>query len=140
MAEITVNINGKSYRIGCDPGEEQRVLELGAHIDRHVTHLANAGSVASEAHFLVLAGIMVCDEMMESQKALSKMQQDHDALTQRLVDLQAQIDQLQGENDRLSKNQIDPDADQIDDAAIADVIVNLAGRIETIADKMQKTK
>lgn len=67
MTEVNLNINGRSYGIACDPGQEQRVLELASHIDDRVRQLAKAGAAQNDAHLLVLASLVLADELNEAK-------------------------------------------------------------------------
>ena len=42
MAELDVSINGRSYRIACEDGEEDRLLQLSEHLDRHASKLSQS--------------------------------------------------------------------------------------------------
>lgn len=68
MAELEVSIYGKKYTISCDDGEEQRVVELGQYIDSKVRDIAYAGAASSSPHLLVLASLMITDELFEMRK------------------------------------------------------------------------
>ena len=134
MAEVNVSINGKSYKIGCDPGEEHRVAQLGAYIDQHVSNLAGTGGMASESHLLVLAGILMADELFETKDMLAHAQSQYEAVSQKLEQLTEKMEVLEAQN-RINSEAV---TENVDDSEMADVIVNLAGRIEAIADRLQK--
>lgn len=74
MGEVNLIINGKSYGIACDDGQESRVVELGKLVDTHVRSIAAAGAANNESHRLVLAGIMMADEIKELRDAVNQMQ------------------------------------------------------------------
>ncbi len=66
MARIEVSINGRAYSVACRDGDEPRVRDLAAGLDARVQRLAQTGS-ASEAHLLVLTGLMMADELEEAR-------------------------------------------------------------------------
>ncbi len=39
MAQVTVQIDGKAYRMACEEGQEGHLTELAARFDRYVMHL-----------------------------------------------------------------------------------------------------
>ena len=40
MAKVSLNINGRKYALGCDDGEEERLMRLGQKLDAvSYTHL-----------------------------------------------------------------------------------------------------
>ena len=133
MAEVTLNINGRQYRIGCDPGEEERVAELGEYIDQQVRSVAGPGVTASDAHLLVLGSIIVCDELFELKDMVKQAQSQYHAVSQKLESVTEELELLQ------SNGSANNTQDNVDDDEVADIIANLAIRIENIADRLQKT-
>lgn len=73
MPQVTVVINGRSYTIACEPGEEDRVRQLGRSIDAKVVGFAKDAPQAGEARLLVMAALMLADELGEAREALRRM-------------------------------------------------------------------
>ena len=69
MANVDISINGRVFAVACDPGQEARVRELAAMIDTRVRRLAAQSPPGStnETHLLVMAGLMLADELSEAQ-------------------------------------------------------------------------
>lgn len=67
MAEVTLSINGRPYKIGCDEGQEDRVMELGSYINNTVSQISSAGAATNDSHLLVLASLVMADELFESR-------------------------------------------------------------------------
>lgn len=65
MAEVSVSINGRQYNIACDAGQEQRVMDLANFVDGRVREIKQAGAGSNEQHLLVLASIVMADEMFD---------------------------------------------------------------------------
>lgn len=133
MAEVSLHINGRQYRIGCDPGEEERVAQLGEYIDKQVRSVAGPGVQASDAHLLVLGSIIMCDELFELKDMLAQAQNQYNAVSQKLESVSEELEYLQ------SNGSSSDTRDSFDDDEVADIIANLATRIENIADRLQKT-
>ena len=36
MAQLTIDVNGRPYVVGCEDGQEDRLMELARMFDRHV--------------------------------------------------------------------------------------------------------
>ncbi|MCB9989057.1 MAG: cell division protein ZapA [Rhodospirillales bacterium] len=70
MAEVTLTIHGQNYGIACDDGQEGRVKELGRYVDSRLREIASAGAATTESHLLVLAGLVLADEIYELREAL----------------------------------------------------------------------
>jgi cell division protein ZapA len=78
MAKVDVSINGRLYPVACDPGQEERVLELAGILDERVRKFSGGAPIGGigETHILVLAGLMLADELSES-KAFQVGGSDH---------------------------------------------------------------
>lgn len=72
MALISITINGRSYQITCDDGQESHLGELGAYIDRRVKELAQAVGQVGEPRLLVMAGLLIADELFEAKRQLAE--------------------------------------------------------------------
>jgi cell division protein ZapA len=67
MAQITVTINGRNYPVACNEGEEQRIEELGRYIDAKVKTFAHELGQIGESRLLVLAALVLADELADAQ-------------------------------------------------------------------------
>ena len=110
MAEITLTINGRSFGISCDNGQEQRVIELGHYVDARLKDISRAGAANNESHLLVLTALMLADEIFDQRDELGE--------------LGGEVEQTRGLKQ--------------DELFIAQAIDHLADRIDLIADRMQK--
>ena len=72
MPKVDVSINGRLYAVACDDGQENRVRELAGMVDSRVKQLTGPGPVGGvgETQILVLAGLMLADELSETKAAL----------------------------------------------------------------------
>ena len=71
MRQVTITIGGKIYRLQCRPGEEERVRDLGATLDGHVTRLmAETGAPLSD-RLLVMAALLILDEYTDLKAKLA---------------------------------------------------------------------
>lgn len=74
MGQITITLNGRSYKLRCGDGEEARLLELAAHVEGRLGQLkAEFGPVGDE-RLLVMASIMIADELFDTRQALAATQ------------------------------------------------------------------
>ena len=71
MPKVDVSINGRSYAVACDEGQQDRVRELAGMVDSRVKQLIGPGPVGGigETQILVLAGLMLADELTETKAA-----------------------------------------------------------------------
>lgn len=68
MAQISLSINGRSYLISCDDGQEAHLKRLGAFLDEKMTDLATAVGNVGEARLLVMAALLISDELFEARR------------------------------------------------------------------------
>ena len=82
MAQVTVNIDGKAYRMACEEGQEQHLVDLAARFDRYVGHLKGQFGEIGDLRLTVMAGIMVMDEMNELSRQVASLQAEVASLRQ----------------------------------------------------------
>jgi cell division protein ZapA len=72
VPKVDISINGRLYPVACDEGQEERLRELGSMVDARVRQLAGPSPMgaAAESQILVLAGLMLADELAETQAHL----------------------------------------------------------------------
>lgn len=76
MAEISVVINGRPYRLECGDGEEGHLVGLAEHINGHVeTMRARFGQVGDE-RLILMAALMVADELWETKTLANQLQSE----------------------------------------------------------------
>lgn len=69
MPQVTVTINGRNYPVACDEGQEERILDLARYIDDKVKGFADEFGQVGEARLLVMAALLVTDELAEAHEA-----------------------------------------------------------------------
>ena len=119
MSQVSVTIDDKVYRMACDPGQEDHLIALAGRLDKYVTHLKSSFGEIGDLRLTVMAGIMIIDELTETQK--------------RVEGLESELESLRKTRDEaLSK------ADGID-ATLSEQLGALADKIETITTKISQT-
>jgi len=75
MGQVAVTVNGRSYKIACDDGQEPHVEKLAAYLNDRASELAaELGRREGESLVLVLAGLLVVDELADARAELSRIQ------------------------------------------------------------------
>lgn len=82
MAQVTVTIDGKAYRMACEEGQEDHLTELANRFDQYVSHLKSQFGEIGDLRLTVMAGIMVMDELSEVNRKLKSLQAETDTLKQ----------------------------------------------------------
>ena len=74
MPSISVKINGKTYRMACDEGEESRLEALARKFDSYVDELKGSFGEIGDQRLTVMAGIMVTDELTELRSRVEEVE------------------------------------------------------------------
>ncbi|MCG6859332.1 MAG: cell division protein ZapA [Salaquimonas sp.] len=80
MAQVTVSINGKTYRMACEEGQEQNLRELAERFNSYVGQLKGAFGEIGDQRLTVMAGIMVTDELQEAARRIRTLEADLETL------------------------------------------------------------
>ena len=120
MAQVTISIDNKQYRMACDEGQEEHLIEMGQKFDRYVTFLKGSFGEIGDQRLTIMAAIMVMDELTELQKRVKGMESE-------IVTLRKTRD------DALVK------ADK-NDSALTGALTGLAQRMETLAERLAVQK
>ena len=65
MAQVDVSVNGQSYRIACEDGQEDRLVDLAAMVDEKVLGLVNQIGQVGSNRLLVMAALIIADELVD---------------------------------------------------------------------------
>ncbi len=68
MAQVVLKINGYPYTLGCPDGQEENLQALGAELDARVTSIKAQVGNLGESRLLVMAGIMLADELADLKR------------------------------------------------------------------------
>ena len=73
MTEVNILIDGRSYAIQCDHGQEQRLQDLAAYVDKRVRDLKGSGAGTSQSsQLIVLSTLVLADEIFELRTQLEQ--------------------------------------------------------------------
>jgi cell division protein ZapA len=65
MANVSLTIAGRTYSVACRDGGEDHLRKLGAQVDKKAADAARAVGNATEARTLLLAALLLADELGE---------------------------------------------------------------------------
>ncbi len=63
MAQVTVKINGFTYTVGCEDGQEAHLQAMAAQVDNRIDSLKALGGNSGEVRLLLLASLLLADEI-----------------------------------------------------------------------------
>jgi len=81
MGQVTVQINDRAYTVACGDGEEAHLKELATHISAHVSELAREVGQVGESRLLLMASLLVADELFEARSRIKVLEADIEQLT-----------------------------------------------------------
>ena len=71
MGQVAITLNDRTYRLVCDDGEEDRLVELAGFVKSKVEHLrAEIGHVGDE-RLMLMEALMIADELFDARAAQS---------------------------------------------------------------------
>lgn len=85
MGEVSVNIHGREYHIGCQDGQEDHLVKLASYLDGKIKELVESVGNIGDMPLLAMAGILVADELADSRRG-------NDPANASGADIQAAID------------------------------------------------
>ncbi len=97
MAEVTLFLNGRGYRIACADGQEAHIETLGRYIESKVQELVRQVGQVGDARLLAMASLMIADELAEARGGLDGAQSSAkpaDAAAQAIEAVAKRIDAL----------------------------------------------
>lgn len=118
MSQVVLTINGHRYPVACDDGQEERIRQLGQYIDTKIAAFVKQGGPGgpvSEGRLLVMAALVIGDELAEATEALRR------------------------ERSRPGNAGAVHDRDAATESVIAAGIESLAARIEAVALRLETT-
>ena len=116
MAQVTVTIDGKAYRMACEEGQEDHLTDLAERFDRYVGHLKSQFGEIGDLRITVMAGIMIMDELSETNR--------------RIAALEAEVSSLKANSDGVLENQ------RQNEQVVVSALGELATRLESLTAKL----
>jgi len=86
MAQVTVRINGFSYTVGCQDGEEAHLLAMAGEVERRIDSIKVVAGPSGEARMLVMAALLLADDLHETRTALETAREPAPLTSQATVD------------------------------------------------------
>ena len=74
MGQVSITLNGRTYRLRCGDGEEARLLELSAHLRDKIARLASDFGQVGDDRLMIMAALLITDELFEARAQLAEIQ------------------------------------------------------------------
>lgn len=91
MSKVTISLNGRAFTIGCEEGQQAYLRDLASHLDSHVRDLSEKVGQIGDLRLLLMASLIVADEMRESQGRIEALEDERAELKGRLSQAEARL-------------------------------------------------
>jgi cell division protein ZapA len=118
LAQVSVSINGRQYRMACEDGQEDHLMELAAEVNRRIHAMRSEFGEVGDMRLTIMAAITIADEMSE--------------VTERVKLLEQQLGEL---NDARFAS---ADRTRAAESAFVEVLATTAERIEKVAKRLNQ--
>jgi len=119
MSQVSVTINGRQFRMACEDGQEDHLMELARKLDVRIESLRAKFGEIGDNRLTVMAALTVADELAEMGKRLKRLEEEMAAAQEARV---AAADRTQSAQ-----------------AAVATALTAAAERIESVTRKLHQT-
>jgi cell division protein ZapA len=118
LGQVSVTLNGRTYRLECGAGEEAHLIALAEYLGSHVDTMKRKFGQVGDDRLILMAALMVTDElwgvrrqMQELKTAMTELRADKSAADESLKSKRADIadaigaaaDRLEMLNERITK-------------------------------------
>ena len=116
MPHVSVTIAGRTFRMACEDGEEERLSGLAQKIDLKIAEMRAAFGEIGDSRLTVMAAITVADELAEAERV-------NGALRDQIAELERARDDALAQRDLLAQT-------------AADAVEAVTGRLEELVHAM----
>jgi cell division protein ZapA len=95
MPEITIDINGRKYRMACEEGQEPHIMALADRFNKAIDQFKDGFGEIGDNRLTVMAGIAVMDQLEDAERRIELLKQDIAALTQAGHELTSESEDLE---------------------------------------------
>jgi cell division protein ZapA len=80
MAQMSIEVNGRPYTVGCEDGQEQHLLELARMFDRQVRQVSQDMGQLGDTRLFLMGALLLADELADAKARLAAVQAEHSRL------------------------------------------------------------
>ncbi len=73
MSQVTIEVNGRPYVVGCEDGQERRLTELAATLDAQVRQVAMDVGPLGETRLILMGALVMADEIVELRREIEQL-------------------------------------------------------------------
>lgn len=72
MAQVSIEVNGRSYVVGCEDGQEANLRELAAVFDSQVRQVSAEVGQLGETRLFLMGALLMADELADAKARLAR--------------------------------------------------------------------
>ncbi len=80
MAQVTVTIAGRPYRMACGDGEEPHIEALGRLLNGKIDEMRGSFGEIGDQRMTVMAALTLADELLDARRRIGELEADGKAL------------------------------------------------------------
>jgi cell division protein ZapA len=73
MGQVSVTLNGRTYKLECGQGEEAHLIALAEYLGSHVDTMKIKFGQVGDDRLILMASLMVTDELWEARRQLQEL-------------------------------------------------------------------
>ena len=73
MGQVSVTLNGRTYRLECDEGEEAHLIALSEYLASHMESMKHKFGQVGDDRLILMASLVVLDELWELRRQMAQM-------------------------------------------------------------------
>ncbi len=76
MTQVEIRLDGRVYRIACEDGQEQRLVELAEIVDGHISAIIRQLGHVGHGRLLAMASLLITDELVNLRESADQATAD----------------------------------------------------------------
>ncbi|MDB5434108.1 MAG: hypothetical protein JWR47_365 [Phenylobacterium sp.] len=76
MAQLSVEVNGRPYAVGCEDGQEAHLLELARMFDHQVRQVSQDMGQLGDTRLFLMGALLLADELADARTRLAALQSE----------------------------------------------------------------
>ncbi len=94
MAQVSVTIDGRKYRLACNEGEEARLESLAGLIDDKINEMRATFGEIGDQRLVIMAALTIADNLAEARDLAAAERKRSDAAEQRVQAIASSLEAL----------------------------------------------
>jgi len=74
MAQISIDVNGRPYAVGCEDGQEAHLMELARLFDHQVRQVSQDMGQLGDTRLFLMGALLLADELTDARARLAQAQ------------------------------------------------------------------